>query len=368
MLLYNKWLNESSFYEIPTYNHDSTKLNMGELNFPVHPKVASVLSSCYTSTNCCRYNTKNEVYDDLQTKISDYVSVPRTHLMLTHGSDNALRIICDIFCTPDTIVLMPYPSYPHFEQMLSTHPIKELRKVPIYYSLTDNEISNVIRSSMKEDVSLIYIVKPDLSIGFNVSVQVIEEMIKKFPNTLFVIDEAYIEFAENTDSCTVLTTKYNNIIVVRTFSKFFSLAALRIGYMVSCPSLIQLALPLNNTKDVSSIAVRAASSSLDHLDFYLQTKKEIVSIKEWLKVRLQELQQDGFILGWVVRDSMYFLIFSPHAKTLCELLKTKFNILVRDKSDVLPDAIRATLSNQDEMNLLLSALKQCTERLSNHKS
>ena len=359
MLLYNKWLEKSSSYEIPAYNHVSTKLNMGELNFPVHPEVASVLSSCYTSTNCCRYNTKNQVYDDLQTKISDYVSVPRTHLMLTHGSDNALRIICDIFCTPDTIVLMPYPSYPHFEQMLSTHPIKELRKVPIDYSLTDDEISSVIQSSMKEDVSLIYIVKPDLSIGFNVSVQNIEEMVKQFPNTLFVIDEAYIEFANNTDSCTILSKKYNNIIVVRTFSKFFSLAALRIGYMVSSPSVLQLAMPLNNTKDVSSIAVRSASSSLDHLDFYLETKKEINGIKGWLKVCLNELQQGDHITGWVVRDSMYFLIFSPHAKTLCELLKTNFNILVRDKSDVLPDAIRATLSNQDEMNLLLSALKQC---------
>ena len=198
--------------------------------------------------------------------------------------------------------------------------------------------------------------------------EVIEDMIKQFPNTLFVIDEAYIEFANNTDSCTTLTKKYNNIIVVRTFSKFFSLAALRIGYMVSSLSLIQLALPLNNTKDVSSIAVRSASSSLDHLDFYLETKKEIDGIKEWLRIRLDELQQAGHISKWVMRDSMYFLIFSPHAKALCGLLKTNFNILVRDKSDVLPDAIRATLSNKDDMNLLLSALEQCAERLSNHKS
>lgn len=368
LLLYNKWLEKSSAYEIPVYNnHNSIKLNIGELNFPVHPTIASILQSCYTDTNCCRYNTKDDAYLDLIKKISDYVHVPETHILLTHGSDNALRILCDVFCTENSIFMIPYPSYPHFEQMLSTHRIKELRKVPICYSDTDQQISEIIQSELKDDVSVVYIVRPDLSIGFNVPVHDIETMVKRSPQTLFIIDEAYIEFADQVESCTVLTKKYHNIIVVRTFSKFFSIAALRIGYMVASPSLIQLASPLNNIKDVSRIAVRSAILSLDHLDFYQQTKKQICSIRNLLRGSLTKLQENGRISGWVMRDNMFFLIFSPHAKTLCSLLEKK-HIFVRDKSDVIPDAIRVTLSNLTEMNLFLSALEDCSDGFSNHKT
>lgn len=369
MLLYNKWLETSSFYEIPPNNHpNSTKLNMGELNFPVHPEVASLLHSYYTDTNCCRYNTKDHVYLDLKHKISKYIHVPETHILLTHGSDTALRIICDIFCTEDTIIMMPYPSYPHFEQMLSTHRIKELRKIPIGYSSTDEEISEMIQYELKDDVSVVYIVRPDLSIGFNIPVDAIENMVKRSPQTLFIIDEAYIEFAEHTESCAILTKTYHNLIVVRTFSKFFSLAALRIGYMVSSPSVIQLALPLNNIKDISNIAVRCAIKSLENLDFYLQRKDILCRTKTWLRGCLEKLKENGSISGWVIRNSMYFLVLTPHAKTICCLLEREYNVLVRDKSDVLPDAIRVTLSNRTDMNLFLSALKDCTESFSNHKT
>lgn len=368
MLLYNTWIEKSSCYEIPVHNPAHTKLNMGELNFPVHPQVASVLGSCYNGTNCCRYNTKDEAYSGLVRKLAQYLSVPETHLLLTHGSDNALRVLCDLFCTTETVLLMPYPTYPHFEQMVSTHPIKELRKVPIDYSWTDEEISGVIRSSIDDTVSVVYLVRPDLSIGFHVPVGTVEGMARAHPNTLFIVDEAYLEFADDTESCSALTGQYGNLVVVRTFSKFFSLAALRIGCMVSCPSLVRLVSPLHNTKDVSAIAVRAASASLDHVGFYLRTKQEICSTRHWLRQRLHSLQQSGNLTGWVVRESMYFLVLTPHATTVCRILEQDYHILVRDKSDVIPGAIRATLSNRGDMERFLSALEACTYGLSNQET
>jgi histidinol-phosphate aminotransferase len=106
---------------------------------------------------------------------------------------------------------------------------------------------------------------------------------------MFIIDEAYVNFCTsllengggiNSNSCSYLAEKYNNIAVVKTFSKFFSLAGLRLGYVVYKNA--RFLDPYSNQKDITGIAIAAGIACLKNIDYYIRAYKTLESTKAYL--------------------------------------------------------------------------------------
>ena len=235
---YNKKAEVLKIYSIPSSSNYEHRLDLGEWTFPVHP---SVLQQVTDFNQLCRYGSIDTEFNSLIQEIQHYTNTS-SDVLITNGSDNALRLILDLFATSQSTFLVPKPSYNNFELMLNVHDVKHVSAPNIDYTLTNDEVYVWFQQQLTHEYDVCYLINPSMIIGHLLTLHQIEQLVSSYPSTLFIIDEAYVEFS-NQQSCAFLTDTHNNIIVVKTFSKFFSLASLRIGYLITNSQLISLIKP-----------------------------------------------------------------------------------------------------------------------------
>jgi histidinol-phosphate aminotransferase len=299
----------------------------------------------------------DDEFNDLLNEIKKYNGLTNNGdtVLLTNGSDNALRLILQLFATPDTTVLMPVPSYVHFEYVLNTFEVKSVTKPYIHYTLTNTEVNDLLLDELTKGYDVCYIVNPSMPIGHILTHDNIQNMLKIHSNTLFVIDEAYLEFSSSC-SCANLIEEFNNLIVVKTFSKFFSLASLRIGYLMSNANIVSLLKPFYNYKDITKMSVSCALSSLKNVDFYKNNKKDFLNIKQYIINNLNDLVKNNKIKNFIFNEGMYFTIICEDPADLKNYFD-KNNIAVRNKNCDITGALRITVGNYENMENVFNVLK-----------
>ena len=267
-MLYNKKTENLNAYMLqPTYDY-KYRLDIGEWELPVHP---SVFEKIHSFHDVCRYGAVDNDFNELLHEIRKYNGLTiEDSVLLTNGSDNALRLLLELFATPESKLLVPVPSYTHFESMLKVCSVKKLDKPYMNYNMSNQELSNFLLAELIKEYDLCYLVNPSMPIGHLLTN--LETMLTLYPNTIFIVDEAYLDFSTQ-HSCAHLIETYNNLIVVKTFSKFFSLASLRIGYLMTNPTIISLLKPIYNYKDITKLSVSCALTTLKNIDFYHENKR-----------------------------------------------------------------------------------------------
>jgi len=350
---YNKKTENLNAYMLqPTYGY-KYRLDIGEWELPVH---LTVIERLQTFHDVCRYGAINDDFNQLIYEIQKYNNVQNMdNVLLTNGSDNALRIILELFSTPESKFLVPVPSYTHFESMLKMCNVK-LDKPYMDYKWSNNDLCQFLLEELKKEYDLCYIVNPSMPIGHLINDADIQTLLTLYPNTVFIVDEAYLEFSTH-QSCAPLIEQYNNLIVVKTFSKFFSLASLRIGYLMTNPSIISLLKPLYNYKDITQISVQCALQTLLHNDFYNENKKQFFETKRYIIKQLTELvKNNSKITDYIMNDGVYFTLICKDPSEV----KTFFDghsIAVRNKDCDIKGALRITVGTQESMEKVIEVLK-----------
>jgi histidinol-phosphate aminotransferase len=246
--------------------------------------------------------------------------------------------------------LVPVPSYTHFESMLkvcSSH----VDKPYMNYKMTNQELNDFLIHELNKEYDLCYLVNPSMPIGHMVDIQFLLHL---YPNTMFVVDEAYLEFSNHPTSAPLIET-YPNLIVVKTFSKFFSLASLRIGYLMTNPTIISLLKPLYNYKDITRLSVLCALTTLRNIDFYDENKKKFFEIKQYILDQLHDLNHPK-ITDYIMNDGVYFTLICKDPSEL----KTFFDehsIAVRNKDCDIKGALRITMGTLESMEKVMEVLK-----------
>jgi len=271
---------------------------------------------------------------------------------LTNGSDNALRLLLELFATPESKLLVPVPSYTHFESMLKVCSVKQLDKPYMNYKMTNQELSNFLLDELVKEYDLCYLVNPSMPIGHLLTN--LETMLTLYPNTVFVIDEAYLDFSTQS-SCAHLIEIYNNLIVVKTFSKFFSLASLRIGYLMTNPTIISLLKPLYNYKDITKLSVSCALTTLKNIDFYHENKKQFFEIKHYIHEELNSMKNSK-ITEVIMNDGVYFTLICENPGEL-KTFFDGYSIAVRNKDCDIKGALRITIGSRESMEKVMEVLK-----------
>ena len=356
MFKYKKNAENLEPYKIPSTTTYQYKMDMGEWSFPIHPSVTNTVTNF---SNLYRYGVVDDEFNTLLTELKKYNNLTNKEetVLITNGSDNALRLILELFATEDSKILVPVPSYVHFECMLDTFKVKQLDKPYMNYKLSNEELYNFLLSHLNNQYDLCYLVNPTMPIGHILSHKNITHLLLQYPNTVFVVDEAYIEFSNN-DTTAFLTEEFNNLIVVRTFSKFFSLASLRIGYLMSNPKIIKLFKPYYNYKDISKLSVSCATQSLNNIDFYNNNKKTFIELKEYVISNLQEIvKTNDKITDYIMNEGMYFTIICKNPTELKEYFDSH-SIAVRNKDCDIKGAIRLTINNKDVMETVFQVLRK----------
>jgi histidinol-phosphate aminotransferase len=241
--------------------------------------------------------------------------------------------------------------------MLDTFSVKNITKPYMDYTLTNCELNTFLLKELSNNYDLCYFVNPSMPIGHILSHENIKHMLQSYPNTVFIIDEAYIEFSNN-QTCAKFVDEFNNLIVVRTFSKFFSLASLRIGYLMTNNRFVSLLKPFYNYKDITKISVNCALSSLKNIDFYNKNKELYFVIKQYIIKNLSEIvRSNKKIKDYIFNEGMYFTLICHDPVDLKKYFDS-FSIAVRNKDCDIKGAIRITVFDKESVEKVIEVLKK----------
>ena len=310
-----------------------------ESEFPPTNKVFEVMKSFY------RYERYPDITaTQLKNKLSEYVSLPVDFIEVYNGSDDALKDIITVFVDRDTKVLSYQPSYTQVNTFITTN-TENYMKVNIKDPLGKHEY-DFDYCKVNE---VVYLVNPNNPTGKLLPVEEIEKLVKTYPNTLFIVDEAYYEFAKQ--SCSHLVVSHKNLIVTRTFSKAFGLASVRLGYCMGHPDTLSHIRKIRNGKAVNTLGQLCGIAALNDLD-YLQSR--IDEMNDAKKFFIDNLPNYYNALD---SDANFVLVKTPDSKKLLEKMKEN-KILIRDRSafDNLENCVRITIGSKKQIIRVLDVM------------
>ncbi len=326
------------------------KLNTNENPYPASPRVQAALAGVdISSLRTYPQATANP----LRKILSELHGVPQDHIVVTNGGDEALRLALTTFVEPGQNFGMAEPSY-------SLYPVlAQIQDAGVHrVSLSDDwQYPDDFCTQLNQaGVALTCVVNPHAPSGTLLDIGQLEHMAAELDGVL-LIDEAYADFIDPAQgyNTTTLPAQFNNVLILRTFSKGYSLAGLRLGYLLGSPGLID---PIvSKTRD---------SYNVDHLSQVLGVaaiEDQAYARETWQKVRKQRtlLQNNLRQLGLTSPPSQsnFLLVDVPpecklSAAQIYAALK-QAGVLVR-YFDTLSRKIRITVGTAEENDTLLKAL------------
>lgn len=301
------------------------------------------------------YNTLvNRYPDPLQAKVKEALSkikgIPPDQIFLGNGSDESIDLIIRIFCEPgaDEIIVLP-PTYGMYEVSADIANVK-VNKVPLN-DFFQPEVKKILAHA-NEKTKVLFICSPNNPTGALINKKDIIELLESF-NGIVVIDEAYIDFAQEV-SCADLISKYPQLILLQTLSKAWGLAGVRLGMAIAAPEMIHF---FNKVKAPYNISILTQDFVLDKLknptDMESQVK-EIIHERERL---LRELPQLNEVVHVYPTNANFILVKMKDAnKTYFELVKHGVVVRNRSKDQGCENCLRITVGTKSENETLLKIL------------
>ncbi|NHM29129.1 histidinol-phosphate transaminase [Neobacillus terrae] len=221
---------------------------------------------------------KPELYPDgyatvLRETLSSAMNVQPGQLIFGNGSDELIQIISRALLHPGANTVMAAPTFPQYRHNAVLEGA-EIREIPLVNG--EHDLEGML-DAIDERTNVVWLCTPNNPTGTYIKNNELEAFLEKVPkDTLVVIDEAYAEYvvAEDYHDTVDLANRYGNLILLRTFSKIYGLASLRIGYGVAHPSIISNLEPAREPFNTSSFAQLAAKTAVDDKEFLNECKKQ----------------------------------------------------------------------------------------------
>jgi histidinol-phosphate aminotransferase len=223
-------------------------------------------------------------YSRFLPKLCEYVDVEPEKLIITNGSDQAIEIILRAYLAQGDAMLIAQPEFPIFTQVAKVIGA-DVQGVP-YNSDMSFPFEQFLKA-VQSNTKLIILINPNNPTGTALTLDQIETILAENSNLPVVVDEAYFEFTGVTSKD--LLERYNNLIIIRTFSKAFAMAGLRLGYMFAHPDIISQFYKIRAPFDVNSCAIVAAEAQLENPSAWKKYVNEVMTqSKPLLEKFLQE--------------------------------------------------------------------------------
>src|SRR3989339_468613 len=302
--------------------------------------------------NCPINEYGDPSYVKLKKLISKYENTPEDTITVTNSGDEALDIIGKAFLNNGDYFLIQPPTYEIFKSQCEINRGKVI-EVPLLKENFKSDIKNVIKVLKNTPVKITFVCNPNNPTGSITKLEEIE-LILKNTSGIVLVDEAYREFYGV--SSVPLLSKYNNLVILRSFSKFGAMAGARIGYLLANKKLSQVFNAIRFPLGVSYFSCKLAEKLLK------QDQKWIKDQTKMIKNEREKLSQSLKKLGFFVYPSQanFLLVnFGEKAKKICQKLKGN-NILIRDRSSkkYLEGCVRITIRSQKQNNILVNSLKK----------
>lgn len=283
-------------------------------------------------------------------KYANFLGIKPENVLTTNGSDMAIRYLLEVFGEKGKEVVTVAPS---FEMYWVNCRLLGLKHVPVSYEPDWTININNILNSINENTRVVVMLNPNNPVGNVYTEEEISLVIKKakLVGAIVIIDEAYHYFYPKTFLEHAITE--DNVVVLRTFSKLYSIAACRIGVVISNPTIIHYVKTLRMTFEVNSIALLFAERIIDNKEL----TNELISIeKEGRQYTLNTLSEKGYECR-DGRGNFIFVKTKTDPNQVTKRLKEEKKILVHApySSEMLKDYIRVSVGSKQAMKFFIEA-------------
>lgn len=320
------------------------KLNTNENPYPPSPNVKEVLQN----TDLLRLYP-DPAASELVHAIASYHGLQDDEVFVGVGSDDVLAMSFLTFFNSEKPIFFPNITYSFYDVWA------QLFQIPYEMKPLDEALQIDPKDYEPENGGVVF-PNPNAPTGVFMPLEQIEQVIKSNEDVIVIVDEAYVDFGGV--SAKSLLAKYENLLVVQTFSKSRSMAGMRIGYAMGNASLIKA---LNDVKysfnsyTMNRPSIVAGVASIQDDAYFKQRNAQIVETREWFKGEMTKL-------GFLFPDSKANFIFATHPTKKAKdifLAAREQHIYVRyfDKP-LIDNYIRITIGTREEMEAFLTFLKQ----------
>jgi histidinol-phosphate aminotransferase len=310
------------------------------------PGVQETLAA--TSTECYPDSEATE----LKQALAENLSIASDKLIIGSGSTELIRLIATAYFEPDDLVIIPQPTYGEYEvacHLADTKILKQpLLKEP-YFQLNAAEMTSLLQQHQPKAV---FLCNPNNPTGQYMSKEQVEQIMSSYQDSLVILDEAYIAFTEHAWSSQDMVS-LGNLVILRSMTKDYALAGLRLGYAIAAESIISVLKRVRPPWNVNAPAQKAGIIALNDGSYLKECSSKIREARDFLT---KELKQLG--LPPLPSQTNFFMVKVGNATAFRQALLNK-GILVRDCTSFgLPQYIRLAPRTLPECQKLIESVKE----------
>jgi len=321
---------------------------------PLGPSPLAVQTIMDVAKTVNRYPDGSGFY--LKARLSDMFGLPREQILLGNGSNELIELIIRTFLTGEEEVIHPLPTFLIYEKVVTGAGGR-----PISVPLSDFRIDlNAILEAISPKTKIIFINNPNNPTGSALSKDEIANFLNAIPKDLVVVlDEAYIDFVTDPTVANGLDLlgHYDRLILLRTFSKLYGLAGLRIGYGFASREIVDYINRVRQPFNANILALEAAKAALDDTEFVSAT---LDLVRDGLAYLFERLEDMG--LDFLPTQTNFFLIKVPLGGRRIYEFMLREGVIVRSmESYGLNDYIRINVGLPEENERFINTLAKVLE-------
>lgn len=348
-----KYSDVKSYHSVPT-EQLSGRLHLNENLFQPSPKCLEVLEQI-TMEDLYLYDLGHS--DELLDTLADSTGISTNHIFVHNGSAEVIKSIFSILLNEGDYVLIPTPGWSYYQSVADEKFAKciayEVREGEESY---EYHMEDILEKAREYHPKMIILTSPQMPTGCVIPYESMERIIQQNANSVILIDEAYWGYGIDDNVFEKeMITKYSNVVITRTFSKFYGLANIRIGYgLCSYPlkRTIGLDLPLFRA---SGISRKIAVAAVKDRDYYQEMKRKTNEIRDWFTEELNRLTDVKAFRS----ESNYVFLKLLHADAdKIRAYMEENGILIRLFRDKDALRLRITIGPKDIMERVLFQLKR----------
>jgi histidinol-phosphate aminotransferase len=341
-----KSIQELKEYSVPQDKYE-VKLNQNESPYDVPKDLKEEIIERFLNTDWNRYPSRTAI--PLVAAISEYTNFPKEGIVAANASNEILQGVFQAICDagdPLVAISPGFAIYPYLSKIMDL----DLTEVPLREDFSF-DVPSIIKKG--KDAKMVILALPNNPTGTTITIEEIEDIAKKI-NGIFVVDEAYFEFSGQT--AISLLDKYDNIIIIRTLSKAFGLAGVRLGYLLTNPEIAGAVQKAKLPFSVGIFGQIAGEILLEKNEYIKDVVKKILDEKEKVFSELQKIPSIVPVLSFT-----NFILFKTKVvpgKDLFDEMYRRGVLLRFFNTSRLKNTLRVTIGKPDQNQIFLKTLKE----------
>ena len=287
---------------------------------------------------------------NLREALGKFLDLSEVNIFAGNGSDEIIDLLIRLFVNPDESVLVIEPTYGMYKVAAETAGVGVQS-----CSLNDEfqiDVPSVL-DSVTPKTKIIFCCSPNNRTGNLLRTEDIEELCKKFKG-IVIVDEAYIEFASK-ESLSKRVADFENLVILRTFSKIWGLAGIRVGYAIANEKVIQYLDKIKAPYNINRISSALAIKALAEKDTVAEFKDTILKERKRMEKHLTEMGLTVF-----PSDANFLLVKYPTASKIAKQLADESKLIIREfgNKKLLENCVRISIATPEQNDVLLTKIKQ----------